>query len=111
MKPTGRLGNSELMMLTALLSLGENAYGVTVSSELEEQTGREVLIARVYATLERLQRRGLVSSRLGDPTPERGGKAKRYFRLTGAGLREARDARRPPMNLWKGLAQLKGEQA
>jgi DNA-binding PadR family transcriptional regulator len=93
------------------MRLGENAYGVTISSELEAQTGREVVIARVYATLQRLQRQGLVSSNPGESTPERGGKAKRYFHLTGAGLREARDARRSPITLWTGLAQLKGEQA
>jgi len=61
--------------------------------------------------LERLEERGLVSSSLGDSTPERGGRAKRYFRITGAGLREVRDARRYLMNLWKGLPDLKGEKA
>jgi DNA-binding PadR family transcriptional regulator len=61
--------------------------------------------------LERLEERGLVASRLGDSTPERGGKAKRYFRITGAGIGEVRDARRSLMNLWKGLPELKGERA
>ena len=79
--------------------------------ELEEQTGREVVVASVYATLERLQERGLVASSLGDSTPERGGRAKRYFRITGAGMREVRDTRRSLMNLWKGLPELKGEKA
>jgi DNA-binding PadR family transcriptional regulator len=105
------LGNFELMVLLALMRLGEDAYGVTIARELEKQTGREVVIASVYATLERLEERGLVSSSLGDSTPERGGRAKRYFRMTGAGLREARDARRCLMNLWKGLLDLKGERA
>jgi PadR family transcriptional regulator PadR len=105
------LGNFELMLLLALLRLGKDAYGVTIAQELEEQTGREVVVASVYATLERLQERGLVTSTLGDPTPERGGRAKRYFRITGAGIREARDARRSLMNLWKGLPELKGEKA
>ena len=105
------LGNFELMVLLAVLRLGEDAYGVTIGRELEEQTGREVVIASVYATLERLEERGLVSSSLGDSTPERGGRAKRYFRITGEGVREARDARRSLMNLWKGLPELKGEKA
>ena len=105
------LGNFDLMLLLALQRLGEGAYGVTIARELEEETGREVVVASVYATLERLQERGLVASRLGDSTPERGGRAKRYFRITAAGIREVREARRSLMNLWKGLPQLKGEKA
>ena|SRR6187401_393965 len=105
------LGNFDLMLLLALLRLGEDAYGVTIAQELEEQTGREVVVASVYATLERLQDRGLVTSRLGDATPERGGRAKRFFRITGSGIREVRDARRSLMNLWKGLPELKGDSA
>jgi len=103
------LGNFDLMLLLALMRLGDDAYGVTIAQELEEQTGREVVVASVYATLERLQDRGLVISRMGDSTPERGGRAKRYFRITGAGTREVRDARQSLMNLWKGLPELKGE--
>jgi DNA-binding PadR family transcriptional regulator len=105
------LGNFELMLLLALVRLGDDAYGVTIARELEQQTGREVVVASVYATLERLQERGFVASSLGDPTPERGGRAKRYFRITGAGIREIRDARRALMNMWKGLPELKGEKA
>ena len=97
------------MLLLALLRLGDDAYGVTIAEELEKQTGREVVVASVYATLERLQQRGLVTSRLGDPTPERGGRAKRYFRITAAGTREVRDARRSLMKLWQGLPEVKGE--
>jgi len=104
------LGNFELMVLLAVLRLDE-AYGVTIARELEEQTTREVVIASVYATLERLEERGLVTSSLGDATPERGGRAKRYFHITGAGIREVRDARRSLMNLWRGLPELKGDKA
>src|SRR5678815_1415518 len=103
------LGNFDLMLLLALLRLREDAYGVTIAEELEKQTGKEVVVASVYATLERLQQRGLVTSRLGDPTPERGGRAKRYFRITAAGTREVRDARRSLMKLWQGLPEVKGE--
>jgi PadR family transcriptional regulator, regulatory protein PadR len=105
------LGNFELLLLLVLMRLGEGAYGVTIAKELEEQTGREVVIASVYATLDRLQERGLVTSSLGDPTPERGGRAKRYFRISGAGIREVRETRRSLMTLWKGLPELKGEKA
>src|SRR5262249_54220893 len=87
------LGNFDLMLLLAVLRLGGEAYGVTIAQELEQHTGREVVIASVYARLERLQERGLVTSSLGDPTPERGGRAKRYFSITGAAIQELRDAR------------------
>jgi DNA-binding PadR family transcriptional regulator len=105
------LGNFDLMLLLALLRLGDDAYGVTIAQELEQHTGREVVIASVYARLESLQERGLVTSTLGDPTPERGGRAKRYFSITGAGIREIRNARRALMSMWKGLPELKGERA
>ena len=105
------LGNFDLMLLLAILRLGDDAYGVTIAQELEQQTGREVVIASVYARLERLQERGLVTSNLGDSTPERGGRAKRYFRITAAGIREVRDARQALMKMWKGLPEVKGEQA
>jgi DNA-binding PadR family transcriptional regulator len=101
------LGNFELMLLLALLRLGDDAYGVTIARELEEHTHREVVIASVYATLERLQERGLVTSRMGDATPERGGRAKRYFQITADGIREVRDARRALTKMWKHLPELK----
>ena len=68
------LGNFELMLLLALLRLGEDAYGVTIAQELEEQTSREVVVASVYATLDRLRERGLVVSSLGDSRTRRKGK-------------------------------------
>src|ERR1035441_417621 len=79
-------GEFELMILLAVIHLGEEAYGVPISRELEKHRGRDVSVGSVYAALERLENKGLVSSDLGDPTPERGGKAKRYFRVTKAGL-------------------------
>jgi DNA-binding PadR family transcriptional regulator len=101
------LGNFELMLLLALLRLGDDSYGVTIARELEKHTHREIVIASVYATLERLQQRGLVTSRMGDATPERGGRAKRYFQITSDGIREVRDARRALTNMWKHLPELK----
>ncbi|HXN24407.1 MAG TPA: PadR family transcriptional regulator [Candidatus Dormibacteraeota bacterium] len=105
-----QLGELELIVMLALLRLGENAYGVPISREIEQQSGREVALGSVYATLERLQEKGLVSSNLGEPTAERGGRAKRYFRVTTKGLREARETRQALMKLWRGLRELQGGQ-
>jgi PadR family transcriptional regulator PadR len=105
------LGNSDLMVLLALQRLGEDAYGVTIAEELELQTGHGVIVATVYATLDRLEKRGFVASRVGEVTPERGGRAKRYFHITNAGLRAVSEARRSLTRLWKGLPTAKGEKA
>ena len=94
------------MVLLAVIRLDDAAYGATILRALEARTGREVGIGSVYAALERLEAKGLVSSRLGDPTPERGGRAKRYFRATPEGVREARSTRETLSMLWQGLPQL-----
>src|ERR1035438_9042774 len=95
------LGEFELMILLAVIHLGEEAYGVPISRELEKHRGRDVSVGSVYAALERLENKGLVSSDLGDPTPERGGKAKRYFRVTKAGLGQVQATRRVLNKLWR----------
>ena len=100
------LGHFELMVLLALMRLGEEAYGVPITHEIEEHCGREVAVASVYAALQRLQAKGFVAARVGEPTAERGGKAKRYFQITGKGLREVRSAQRSLSGLWKGIPQL-----
>ena len=97
------LGEFELMILLAVIHLGDEAYGVPISRELEAHRGRDVSVGSVYAALERLEAKGLVASTLGDPTPERGGKAKRYFRVTREGLRQVHDTRRVLIRLWQGL--------
>ena len=102
------MGGFELLVLLALIRLGDEAYGVPISEAIEESSGKEVAMGSVYITLERLEQKGLVSSRLGEPTAERGGRAKTYFRLTARGLREVRQARRTLMNLWQGVPQLQG---
>lgn len=79
------LGEFEHVVLLALLRLVDNAYGVSVRQEIEQRTGREVSIGAIYATLDRLERKGYVTSRLGDSTPERGGRSKRFFRVTAQG--------------------------
>jgi DNA-binding PadR family transcriptional regulator len=103
------LGEFELMILLAVIHLGEEAYGVPISRELEAQRGRDVSVGSVYAALERLQSKGLISSSLGDPTPERGGKAKRFFRITKEGLRQVHETRAVLKKMWRRLPELKGE--
>src|SRR5580704_15778660 len=100
------IGGFELLVLLALIRLGDDAYGVPISEAIEESSGREVALGSVYITLERLDQKGLVASRLGEPTPERGGRAKTYFRITAKGLREIRQAQRTLTRLWKGVPQL-----
>src|SRR6267378_3083829 len=102
------LGSFELMVILAVIRLGEDAYGVPISREIEGRSGREVALGSVYATLERLEEKGLVSSELGEPTPERGGRAKKYFHITAKGLREVRQTRQALTKLWKRLPQLEG---
>jgi PadR family transcriptional regulator len=103
------LGGLELAVMLALVRLGEDAYDVPIAQEIERQTEREVALGSVYAALERLQGKGFVSCRLGEPTAARGGKAKKYFRPTSQGLREVRETRYALMNLWRGLRELQGE--
>ena len=108
MKKRDYLGNFELLVMLALMRLGEDAYGVPILREIETRSGREVALGSVYATLGRLEEKGLVSSKLGEPTPERGGRAKRYFRVTSQGLREVCEAKRALKKLWQGLPQFQG---
>lgn len=109
MKKRSYLGEFELMLLLAVIHLGEDAYGVPISSELERHRGKNVSVGSVYAALERLEAKGLVSSVLGDPTPERGGKAKRFFRITKEGLRQVHETRRVLTKLWQTIPDLRYE--
>jgi|SRR5688572_5588895 PadR family transcriptional regulator PadR len=90
MPPT--LGEFEQLVLFALVHLGPDAYGATVRREIEARTGREVAISAVYTTLERLEGKGLVRSRVGEPTAERGGRRRRHFELLPAGARALKTA-------------------
>lgn len=101
------LGEFELMLLLVVTHLGEEAYGVPISRELEKQRRRDVSVGSVYAALERLEAKGLVVSSLGDPTPERGGKAKRYFRITKQGLRQVHEMRRVLTRMWQTIPEAK----
>jgi DNA-binding PadR family transcriptional regulator len=105
------LGEFELMILLAVIRLGDDAYGVPISKELLDTTGRDVALGSVYAALDRLEQKELVSSTLGDPTPARGGRAKRYFRVTSKGIREAKMCKKALIRLWRGVPQMQGERA
>jgi DNA-binding PadR family transcriptional regulator len=103
MPPTALLGEFEQIVLLAILRVGENAYGVTVRAEIAACTDREPAPGALYTTLDRLEAKGLVTSRLGDPTPQRGGRAKRYFTVTAAGVAAVTRAQRAYQRLLQGL--------
>ncbi len=98
----------EFMILLAILRLNECAYGVMIGREIEQLGKRTVTRAALYVALDRLEESGLVLSTLGDSTPERGGRAKRYFTVTAAGLRAAQDTQRAFVALWSGIRPLEG---
>lgn len=102
------LGEFELLVMLSVLRLGDGAYGVPISREIERQTGRDVTFGTVYSTLERLQKKGFVSSNLGDATRERGGRAKRYFRVATTALRTVRETKQSLIRFWRGLRELEG---
>jgi PadR family transcriptional regulator len=97
------LGEFEQYVLAAVLRLRDNAYGVTIRREIVERTGRDVAFGAVYATLDRLQAKGYVSSHLGEATRERGGKAKRYFEIQAPGVRALEDSWRMTDAMSEGL--------
>lgn len=98
------LGEFEQIVLLALIRLGANAYGVRIRQEIAERTSRDVKIGSVYATLERLERKGFVSSTQGEATPERGGRAKRYFKIEAPGEFALNESRRILRSMWQGIA-------
>lgn len=97
------LGEFEQMVLLAVARLEGDAYGMALVEELARATGVEPAVASVYAALDRLARRGLVTSEIGEPTPERGGRAKRFFHLLPAGARALQRSRDALDALWQGL--------
>ena len=103
------LGEFEQLVLLAVLRLGREAYGASVTLEIEAQSGREVSVAAVHTTLDRLEHKGLARSRLGEPTPQRGGKRKRHYEVTPAGVRALQHSVRALRKMTKGLERLLGE--
>jgi PadR family transcriptional regulator, regulatory protein PadR len=97
------LGEFEHIVILALLRLADRAYGVTVRQEIEFRTKREVSIGAVYATLDRLEAKGYVKSYLGDPTPERGGRSKRFFHVTTKGVAAVNRTYRALQSMTEGL--------
>ena len=91
------------MVLLALARLGADGYGVTIREEIERRAGRPVSIAAVYAALDRMERRRLVRSWLSDPTPERGGRAKKHFRIQPSGAVLLHEAREAMARMWEGM--------
>jgi DNA-binding PadR family transcriptional regulator len=97
------LGEFEQIVLLAIVRLGTDAYGSTIRREIDDRTGRDIAVGALYTALERLERKGYVSSTMSDPTPQRGGRAKRYFRLRPAGAAALRKSHRALTRMWSGI--------
>ena len=101
--PAAHLGEFEQIVLLAVLRLGDGAYGVPIRSQIATRTGRQVTVGALYATLDRLEAKGFVHSWFADPTPQRGGRSKRYFQLLPKGLEALAESRAMLQNMWRGL--------
>ena len=97
------LGEFEHLVLLAIVRLGPDAYGVPIRQEIERRTGRSIAVGALYTALDRLSRKGYVASTLSEPTPQRGGRAKRYFRLRPAGGAALKRSRRALDSMWSGI--------
>ena len=103
------LGQFEQLVLTAILTLGEEAYGVTIHSNVEELARpKPVALGAIYVTLERLEGKRLITSWLSDPTPERGGRAKRYYRLEAPGELALEESAVTAKRIWDGIVEVWG---
>jgi DNA-binding PadR family transcriptional regulator len=109
MAMTTNLGEFEQLVLLTLVRLGPDAYGAAVQAEIEKRGGRATSVSAVYTTLDRLEVKGLVRSRVGDPTPQRGGKRKKHYEITPAGTRVLRDSYELMQRMTKGLESLLGK--
>ncbi len=99
------LSRGEELILVSILRLGNNAYCVPILEEAQKHSGKEWTLSGIYIPLGRLERKGLVESYLGDPTPERGGKRKRYYRITAKGVEALKAAREVHESMWQGLSE------
>ena len=97
------LGEFEQIVLLAIVRLGSDAYGSTIRREIDDRTGRAISVGALYTALDRLERKGYVTSTLSDPTPQRGGRAKRYFRLRPTGAAALRRSRQALGRMWAGV--------
>ena len=96
------MGEFEQLLLLSVLRLKDEAYGVTMRREIEAQTGRAVTLGAIYPTMDRLEKKGYVGSSMSEPTGQRGGRSRRYFRLTSAGLDALYAAREAFNSMWDG---------
>lgn len=103
------LGEFEKLVLLAILQRGVDAYGATVIQEIERRAGRTASSGATYVVLRRLEKKGLVTSSFGEPTPERGGRPKKYYTVRAAGIKAIREARREWDAMSEGLDVLEGE--
>lgn len=103
MKRYDSLGEFEQSVLLAIVYLGDNAYGVTIRQEIERRTTRSIAVGALYTALDRLERKGYVSSTMSDPTPERGGRSKRHFRMKAAGVGALKQSRLLLARMWEGV--------
>ena len=97
------LGEFEQIVLLAILRLKDKAYGVTIRREITARTDRDPSPGALYTTLDRLEEKGLVSSRMGDPTPQRGGRSKRFFKVTASGVEALAQVQRSYRRLLEGI--------
>jgi len=111
MAPTLNLGEFEQLILLAILRRRDDAYGVTIRTELADRTGRNVAPGAVYTALERLETKGLITSRMSDPTPQRGGRAKRQVTVTAAGMEALTRSVQAYDRLLDGLSLVRGVRA
>ena len=109
--PAQQLGDLEELVLLSVLRLGEAAYGASVREDLATHAGRSVSISTIYVTLMRMEEKGLSRSWMGEPTGERGGKAKRHFQATPDGVRALEASRTVRARMWAGVPEEKGAHA
>jgi|SRR5579871_2872705 len=105
------MGNFETQVLLAVLRKGDDAYGVSIGKELELRTGKRASSGAVYTTLERLRSKGYLKTRAGEPTPDRGGRRKQYYRVTGEGRAALEDSLNDIAGLSYGVKALRGARA
>ena len=100
------LTRQEELILLTILRLGEKAYCVPIFDHIEEVTGRESTLGSIYITLHRLEKRGYIESQFGTPTPERGGKSKRFYKVTDSGIKALQTVKKVEKAMWDGLNSL-----
>src|ERR1700693_2979509 len=103
--PTATLGALELTTLLAVARLKDEAYGLAIRRDLAVRTGRDYSVGALYTTLQRLEDKGLLTSRHSEPLPVRGGRSRRQFKLTGAGARALRESERHAKSIWAGVGK------